>query len=80
MEVKDVAKAKAVARIRELTGEHLPDNAMLDIQARPCHLPWADSACTPCPPRCHALRAQLVHLQDLSWPWVTGDNPYGVCS
>ena len=34
VEVKDVAKAKAMARIRDLTGEALPDNAMLDIQAR----------------------------------------------
>ena len=32
--VKNVAKAKAMARIRELTGENLPDDAMLDIQAR----------------------------------------------
>ena len=37
-EVKGVAKAKAMARIQELTGEALPQNAMLDIQARapPC--------------------------------------------
>jgi hypothetical protein len=31
-EVKGVAKAKAMARIQELTGEALPAHAMLDIQ------------------------------------------------
>ena len=39
-EVKGIAKAKAMARIQELTGEALPAHAMLDIQVgklcRPC--------------------------------------------
>ena len=38
-QVKNTAKAKAMARIQELTGEALPADALLDIQARQSLLP-----------------------------------------
>ena len=38
--MKAIAKGKAMARIRELTGEAIPDNALLDIQV-PALTPFA---------------------------------------
>lgn len=49
-DVKGIAKAKAIAHIREITGVQISDNVMLDIQVRRM------------PPRVWATEQRSLHM------------------